>query len=225
MNLRYWGILQMATATGLLLVALFLTAAIFGLGGWSKARPLEESVSVSPPTTIAPASRAVVDASAVYQHSLFSLNRGVDTDSFQSIDTAAGAQNKSASTQDLNLLSVMITPSLTVAVFSRASEKPFRVKLGDALPNSNLVFSQALPRSVELSGAGMPVTLNLRVFDGQGGVSPSAAPASLIAPSNGSNTDSPSTPQTATESEAQLRQRLAQRRADLQQQNSQDQRP
>lgn len=225
MKLANWGVLRMIAATGLLLVAVFAMAAYSGLGGWSKQEPLAESSAVLPPAELESAPADVVDSTVIYQHSLFSLNRGVDTDSFQNIDASASAQNNNLSAQNLNLLSVMITPSLTVAVFSYAGEKPFRVKLGETLPNSALVFSQAQPRSVLLSGAGSNVTLELRVFDGQGGSSPSATPVLNGVVNNSPQSVAGSTTTTDATAESELRQHIAEKRDQLQQQNSQDQIP
>lgn len=225
MKLAEWGVLRMLTATGLVLVAAFVLAAYAGLGAWSQQEPIGASSPEVLPTAVESAPASVVDATVIYQHSLFSLNRGIDTDSFQNIDASASAQSNNLNAQNLNLLSVMITPSVTVAVFSRTGEKPFRVKLGETLPNSALVFSQAQPRSVLLSGAGSNVTLELRVFDGQGGSSPSATPVLNGVVNNPLQSAAGSTTTNDATAEADLRQRIAEKRGQQQQQNSQDQIP
>jgi len=76
---------------------------------------------------------------------------------------------------DVVLSSVLITPTLQMAIFTDNKDASSRrVRLGDPVPGSNWRLAVLEPRRAVLSGPEGERELMLRVFDGQGGQTPTA---------------------------------------------------
>lgn len=231
-----WGVFRWLGLFGLVLSAGLCLAAYLGLGGWSQALPI---VAVDEPPSQAqdsarPLTSAPIDTSLIAQHSLFSQQRGPDLLSF----AAPAADADSAMPQDWVLASMMITPSMTVAVFLSPDQRAARVRLGEGLPGGVWTFARAEPRAAILTGASGEHRLALRTYTGQMPGSPALSvfnpqPAIDSAPVPGpmTGTQTPEMPVSSTSAtpelspEEAMRQRLAKRRAELQQQNPQGQNP
>lgn len=224
-----WGLLRWLTAMLAVLLAGVCVAAYFGLGGWSQALPVHteaESGFIPVSTPLQP----VIESSGIAQQSLFSLQRSQDVQSFGSV---AGPTEVSDS-QDWVLASMMITPSLTAAVLVPPGQAPIRVRLGETIPGSTWQFARAEARAAILIGPSGQRRLELRTFDGQGAELPSTAPiypgaatpraaATVMLnepPSSAPENLTHQPPAAELNPEAAMRQRLAKRRAELQQQQN-----
>lgn len=231
-----WGVFRWLGLLGWVLSAGLCLAAYVGMGGWSQALP---TAAVDEPPSQAqdmarPLTSAPIDTRLIAQHSLFSQQRGPDRQSFAT--PSAGAD--SAMSQDWVLASMMITPSMTVAVFLSPDQRAARVRLGEGLPGGVWTFARAEPRAAILIGASGERRLALRTYTGQAVGSPALSafpPPSTIdptpapAPMTGTQTsEMPVSSTSATPElspEEAMRQRLAKRRAEIQLQNPQGQNP
>lgn len=215
MKLADWGGLRwLAFCLSLLVVGLSI-AAYKGLGAWSQALPVNDSAVEETPVVTAlsvslPAAEAVTE---IAQHSLFSLQRGPDLQAYGSAAVAA----ESTPVQNWQLLSVMITPALTMAVIKASDQRLIRIKRGETIPGSAWQFDRAERRAIVLIGPSGEQRLELQTYNGVGGQQgPSfSAPANQATPVV--STDSSAMPPTPPiNSEQAMRQRLEQRRAELQ---------
>lgn len=76
---------------------------------------------------------------------------------------------------DVVLTSVLITPRLQVAILTDAKDQSTRrVHVGDNVQGTNWRLASLAPRSATLDGPTGQRTLELRVYDGQGGEPPTA---------------------------------------------------
>jgi general secretion pathway protein N len=235
MSARLWGIGRWLAGSALGLALALCLATYFGLGGWSSPlppKPVHETPS--PPVVALPKPR--IDPSALAQiarHSLFSPQRGMDNASFGS----AGLASEATAAVDWTVISIMMTPALTVAVFSAPGQAPVRAKLGETVPGSTWRFARAERRAVFLDGPSGERRLPLRTYDGQGAEHsqlrmnppvipvPSPEPPVTAAPNTSSSPAALPPAGPTQNSEAELRQRLAKRRAELQQQTTQGPKP
>ncbi len=95
---------------------------------------------------------------------------------------------------DVILTSVLITPQLRMAILTGAKDATSsRVRVGETIAGSNWRLARLEPRLAVLDGPGGERRLDLRVYDGQGGLPPTAlgvvaggvAPAGASAGANG----------------------------------------
>lgn len=215
MKLADWGILRWLTLSAGLLALGLSVAAYKGLGAWSQALPASDSAAEENPAVTAlsvplPAAEAVAE---IAQHSLFSLQRGPDMQSYGSAAVLA----ESTPVQNWQLLSVMITPALTMAVIKASDQRLIRIKQGETIPGSTWQFDRAERRAIVLVGPSGEQRLELQTYNGLAGQQgPSfSTPANQATPVV--STDSSSMPPTPPiNSEQAMRQRLEQRRAELQ---------
>ena len=76
---------------------------------------------------------------------------------------------------DVILTSVLITPNLQLAILTDAKDATSsRVRVGEAVAGSNWRLTRLEPRLAVLEGPGGERKLDLRVYDGQGGLPPTA---------------------------------------------------
>lgn len=235
MKMAEWGVLRWVGVIALVLASGFCVASFYGMGGWSQALPLAPPSGLALSKDDAPHKVPTKSAESVFiaQYSLFSPQRGPDMQSFSTpkIDDA------NAISQDWQLISMMITPSLTVAVMVSSAQQVVRVRLGDTLPGGQWSFSRAEPRAAILTGNSGEQRIELRTYTGQpGGAvnSPmtSNIPMTTTPATVGQPPVNPSIPFTAPNPEIPglspeqaLRQRLEQRRSELQQQDNQGSNP
>lgn len=92
--------------------------------------------------------------------------------------SAAPVDGEASGELDVVLTSVLITPTLQLAIFTDnkdASSK--RAKLGEVVPGSNWRLAVLEPRRAVLEGPSGQRELGLRVFDGRGGQAPTPVAA------------------------------------------------
>jgi general secretion pathway protein N len=158
--------------------------ALFGMGGSIRPLPADPSLVQALPQLRPPAAERLgpmTQYSETGARPLFSENR--QPVPFFISGEEGGEQPQSF---DFVLSSVLITPGLKMAILQRTEGgESVRVKLGEApesAPNWQLV--EINPRSVVIAGPEGRQTLELRVFDGTGGESPTAmAPPASPTPS------------------------------------------
>lgn len=235
MRIGPWGIGRWLAWTVLGVVIALCVAAFYGLGGWSSPLPPKPVTAheLPSPAALTPSMSEVSALAQIAQHSLFSPQRGMDNQSFGSTETSSEGQ----AVVDWTVISIVITPSLTVAVFTAPGQAPVRAKLGETVPGSVWRFTRAEPRAVILEGPSGERQLPLRTFDGVGAEQPQVLinrtadnpPRSeVVLPATEPTSTVTSAPPNAgpsQNSEAELRQRLAKRRAELQQQTTQGPKP
>lgn len=157
-------------------VAAYLLALI-GMGG--QVTPLDDDPSLIkdlPPVTAAAASRLgpFEQYSETYTRPLFAMDRQPKNFSLQEGGDAPGA-----GAFDYLLTSVMITPSLQMAILQTPdAAKSLRVKVGEA-PETHPAWrlSSLSPRGAVFDGPEGQKVLELRVFSGDGGQAPTAIAA------------------------------------------------
>jgi general secretion pathway protein N len=145
-----------------------LLLAASGLGG----RVPDSGVAAAPPpipkVTLVPARSRLgplLDYAQVGQRPLFNTDRRPGPE-----PAAAGAGSDQL---DVVLTSVLITPSLQLAILTDTKDKSSRrVRVGENVSGSNWRLASLGPRSAVLDGPSGQRTLELRVFDGQGGTPP-----------------------------------------------------
>ena len=142
--------------------------------------PESGAIAAPPPipkVTLAPTRSRLgplLDYAQVGQRPLFNTDRRPGPE-----PAAAGAGTDQL---DVVLTSVLITPSLQLAILTDTKDKSSRrVRVGENVSGSNWRLASLGPRSAVLDGPSGQRTLELRVYDGQGGTPPtlvtSAAPA------------------------------------------------
>jgi general secretion pathway protein N len=83
---------------------------------------------------------------------------------------------------DVMLTSVMLTPRLQLAILTgNTDQRSYRVRVGDTVEGSNWRLAQLDARRAVLEGPGGQRTLELRVFDGQGGQPPTPLAGGAVA--------------------------------------------
>ena len=93
---------------------------------------------------------------------------------------------------DVVLTSVLITPSLQLAILTDTKDQSSRrVRVGENVTGSNWRLASVGPRSAVLDGPSGQRTLELRVYDGQGGVTPTALGVAGKAPGNDGGASGP----------------------------------
>ena len=200
----------LATVAGWALVAWLL--ALVGMGG--QVKPLADDPALlqslpqprqSPPERLGP----LAQYAEIGARPLFSDDRRPRPFSLQ----PQGEGEEAADTFDYVLTSVLITPSLRMAIVQpTAGGDSIRIKLGEAAEQAASWRLVTLnPRSAVFAGPGGDKTLDLRVYDGTGGEGPTqvgnateatdaAQPAQPMPgrPPKPSQTSRPVKPQTAT---------------------------
>ena len=157
-------------------VAAYLLALI-GMGG--QVTPLDDDPSLVkdlPAMTAAAASRLgpFEQYNETYTRPLFAMDRKPKNFSLQD-----GGEAPGAGAFDYVLTSVMITPTLQLAILQTPDgAKALRVKVGEA-PETHPAWrlSSLSPRGAVFDGPEGQKVLELRVFDGQGGQAPTVAGA------------------------------------------------
>ena len=150
--------------------------ALFGMGGSIRPLPADPSLVQALPQLRPPAAERLgpmAQYSETGARPLFSESR--QPGPFFISGEEGGEQPQSF---DFVLSSVLITPALKMAILQTTEGgESVRVKLGESpesAPNWQLV--EINPRSVVIAGPEGRQTLELRVFDGTGGQSPTAMP-------------------------------------------------
>lgn len=164
MTWRDWGIMRWLCAVIFVGLIALLMAATRGLGAWSSAESAPVSTAVPMPSAAAFTNPVLADPNAIAATSLFSRNRSADVQSFGG---KAESESNAQGAQDWVLVSMLITPSLTMAVFNGSDQQAIRVKLGDTVAGSAWRFSQAEPRAAILTGPGGERRLELRIDPGR----------------------------------------------------------
>jgi general secretion pathway protein N len=87
---------------------------------------------------------------------------------------------------DVVLTSVLITPRLQLAILTDTKDQSSRrVRVGENVAGTNWRLASLGPRNAVLDGPSGQRTLQLRVYDGQGGTPPTAVAGSAPTPSSG----------------------------------------
>ena len=148
--------------------------ALFGMGGSIRPLPADPSLVQALPQLRPPAAERLgpmAQYAEINARPLFSERR--QPEPFFISGEEGGEQPQSF---EFVLSSVLITPALKMAILQTSEGgESVRVKLGEApesAPNWQLV--EVNPRSVVIAGPDGRQTLELRVFDGTGGESPTA---------------------------------------------------
>lgn len=154
-----------AGSAGLLLLAL--------LGGGGRVGPHPADQALMPPLPEPPAVAEVArlgpmgDYLAVGERPLFLPDR-------RPLPITAVAAEAEAPFEGV-LSSVLLTGSLQLAIFSeQGGALSRRVRLGEVLPGTSWRLVGLEPRRAVLEGPGGQRVLELRVFDGKGGIAPTA---------------------------------------------------
>lgn len=109
----------------------------------------------------------LLDYAQVGQRPLFNTDRRPGP-----VPAAAGAGSDQL---DVVLTSVLITPRLQLAILTDTKDQSSRrVRVGENVEGSNWRLASLGPRSAVLDGPSGQRTLELRVYDGQGGAAPTA---------------------------------------------------
>ena len=156
-----------------------LMLALAGLGG----RVEGSGATAEPPAlpqvalTAAPSRlTALVDYAEVGQRPLMSPDRR------PAPVAAAGGSDE----LDVMLTSVLLTPRLQLAILTgNTDQRSYRVRVGDTVEGSNWRLAQLEARRAVLEGPGGQRTLELRVFDGQGGQPPTPIAGPAVANAGG----------------------------------------
>lgn len=156
--------------------------ALSGMGGAIRPLPADPSLVQALPQLRAPAAERLgplVQYSEMSARPLFSETR--QPEAFFISGEEGGDQPQ---TFDFILTSVLITPRLQMAILQgKENGEPVRVKLGDAPESSpNWRVVEIHPRSVVIAGPEGQKTLELRVYDGTGGQSPTAVSSAAPVP-------------------------------------------
>ncbi len=146
--------------------------ALFGMGSRLGDVPADTSPQRLPGTTLPTGERLgpISQYAEIGVRPLFSENRRPQTFTIN----PEGDQAQ-ANTFDYILTSVLMTPAVKLAILKPAGDtaKPVRVKLGEALETApQWTLASLQPRSAIFRGPEGEKTLELRVFDGIGGLLP-----------------------------------------------------
>lgn len=163
----------LAAVAGWAIVAWVL--ALFGMGGNIRPLPADPSLAQALPQLRPPAAERlgpIAQYAEINARPLFSERR--QPEAFFISGEEGGEQPQSF---DFVLSSVLITPGLKMAILqTKEGGESVRVKLGESPESApNWQLMEINPRSVVIAGPEGRQTLELRVFDGVGGQSPTAA--------------------------------------------------
>lgn len=165
--------------------ALVLLLALFGLGARFQALPVDMSLAKPLPTVKIAQNKTVLEPLSSYQEvgarPLLMLDRR------PGIVQAAPGDN-SAVELDVSLGSVLITPNLKMALFRENKDgASHRVRLGDLIEGTAWRLVSLEPRRAVLEGPTGQRTMDLLVFNGKGGQSPTplAVAVPAASPENG----------------------------------------
>lgn len=174
--LERWPLPTLLLGTFTAWALLLALATILGAGGRVQPHPADPGLAPALPTI----SRQIVETGAqplsaypeVVQRPLFSPDRRP-----QAVELAEAGSD--AGTGDLTLTSVILTPDLRMAFLHVGdSGQVLRVREGEPLEGRpTWRLSSLSERSAELDGPDGSLTLNLRVFDGKGGETPTRVSA------------------------------------------------
>ena len=231
---KYWTLPSLFAALALALAGGVLIAGLFGMGAWSVSSTSTDSSAIvqsNQPAFVTPIAQTS-DYSSIALHSIFLAGHSQDTQSF----TDKPKSTESISASDLSLTSILVTPQLTMVSLSKAGQDTIRLKLGDSIPGSNWQLVRVEPRVAVFNTLSGEQRFVLKVFSGAGGQAPSALmpintmtepqPAAVMQII--SNTEPQSAtqfipPPTVIDPEAEMRIRLAARRAQLEREQNQGQ--
>lgn len=228
----------MLLAGALFWAALVLLLAFLGIGARFDALPLDPSLAKPLPTVKIVQNKATLEPMRSYlevgTRPLLMLDRRPGV-----VQAAPGDQ--SAVELDVSLGSVLITSNLKMAIFRDNKDSSIRrVRLGDLIEGSGWRLVQLEPRRAILEGPTGQRSMDLLVFNGKGGQSPTpiavavpiadsgnvqnaapvAAPVAQAAPATAGNVASTTAPVNQSMSQEQqieaIRQRIAARRAQMQ---------
>ncbi len=163
--------------------ALVLSVAIFGLGARFDALPVDASLSKPLPTVKIVQNKAILEPMDNYlevgTRPLLMADRRPGV-----IQAAPG--DESAAELDVSLGSVLITPNLKMAIFRENKDgSSRRVRLGDLIEGSAWRLVQLEPRRAILEGPTGQRSMDLLVFNGKGGQSPT--PIAVAVPQDSGN--------------------------------------
>ena len=221
-------------ASFVLWAGLVLLVAVFGLGARFNLLPVDVSLAKPIPTVKIIQNNPTLEPMSNYlevgTRPLLMLDRRPGP-----VATAPG--DNSAVELDVSLGSVLITPNLKMALFRENKDGTSRrVRLGDLIEGTGWRLVQLEPRRAILEGPTGQRSMDLLVFNGKGGQSPTAvavavpqentnampaaAPVVQTTPSNSNVVAVTAAPTTQTMTQEQqieaIRQRIAARRAQMQ---------
>ena len=225
-------------ASFVLWAGLVLLVAVFGLGARFDPLPVDLSLAKPIPTVKIVQNNPTLEPMSNYlevgTRPLLMLDRRPGP-----VATAPG--DNSAVELDVSLGSVLITPNLKIALFRENKDGTSRrVRLGDLIEGTGWRLVQLEPRRAILEGPTGQRSMDLLVFNGKGGQSPTAvavavpqentnamqnavpaaAPVVQTTPSNSNVVAVTTAPTTQTMTQEQqieaIRQRIAARRAQMQ---------
>ncbi len=227
----------MLLASFALWAAIVLLVAVFGLGARFNPLPINASLAKPLPNVKIAQNTATFGPMSNYlevgTRPLLMLDRR------PGIVQAAPGDN-SAAELDVSLGSVLITPNLKMAQFRENKDGASkRVRLGDLIEGTSWRLVQLDPRRATLEGPTGQRQMDLLVFDGKGGQSPTpitvavpvennvpmqSPPANVLPLQPATNNDAPVASTTAPVNQAMtqeqqieaIRQRIAARRAQMQ---------
>ena len=165
--------------------ALVLTVAILGLGARFDALPVDASLAKPLPTVKIVQNKATLEPMSNYlevgTRPLLMADRRPGV-----VQAAPG--DEAAAELDVSLGSVLITPTLKMAIFRENKDggASRRVRLGELIEGSAWRLVQLEPRRAILEGPTGQRSMDLLVFNGKGGQSPT--PIAVAAPQEVINT-------------------------------------
>ena len=210
MKINTGSVWQAVMAALLACAVLLAVLAYKGLGGWSAEQPAIAEATLPDAIAPQPISLDIKDYRYLFEHSIFMPNHNADLWSFS--NGSASTQAEVIASEKIRLISMMITPAVTVAVFEWPGQSPVRVKLGDAVAGSAWRFVRAEPRTAYLSAGNREQALELRVFNGNGGSMPTP---NLSATAPAQTAELEPAANTPVTSETEMRNRLAEKRKAL----------
>ncbi|MEO8001623.1 MAG: hypothetical protein ABI644_07080 [Arenimonas sp.] len=180
----------MLLASFALWAAMVLLVAFFGLGARFNPLPVDVSLAKVLPTVKITQNTATLGPLSNYlevgTRPLLMLDRRPGV-----VQAAPG--DNSAVELDVSLGSVLITPNLKIALFRENKDGASRrVRLGDLIEGTGWRLVQLEPRRAILEGPTGQRQMDLLVFNGKGGQSPT--PIAVAVPAESSNTIQAATP-------------------------------
>lgn len=156
-------------AVSVLLLALAgLGASVEGSGAPAEPPAMPQVALTAAPSRLT----ALVDYAEVGQRPLMSPDR-------RPVAVAAAGGSDEL---DVMLTSVLLTPNLQLAILTgNTDQRSYRVRVGDTVEGSNWRLAQLEARRAVLEGPGGQRTLELRVYDGQGGQPPTPIAGAPVA--------------------------------------------
>lgn len=172
-------------ASIVLWAGLVLLVAVFGLGARFNPLPVDTSLAKPIPTVKIAQNTPVLEPMSNYLE--------VGTRPLLMLDRRPGAVqaapgDNSAAELDVSLGSVLITPNLKMALFRENKDGASRrVRLGDLIEGTGWRLIQLEPRRALLEGPSGQRSMDLLVFNGKGGQSPTAVAVAVAAPQDNGN--------------------------------------